>query len=430
MHGVNLNSEQLYAYNLMREGYSVFITGDAGTGKSTVIKKFIDFCKMKSKQVAICAPTGIAAINVNGVTCHRLFKIPIVKNMLLGNPTDAAKEVIAADVIIIDEISMCRFDIFAYIVISIGIANQIRLKNGKKCIQLILSGDFFQLPPVIPDVERKLFNEKYPKGVGNGFAFYSSLWFKLNLKPVVLKTSVRQKDPDFAYNLNLARYGKVESLRYFSLNQSMKYLDNAITISGTNKEVYEINKSKLDKINAKLFTYEATSEGTVAESDKVVEQELNLKVGARVMTVINDMKAQPDYMNGSLGTVIDLTENIVTVQFDNGRTVGIERYTWITLDYEEEDGELELKEIGSYCQFPLKLGWAITIHKSQGQTYPEVNLNPVCWEVGQLYVALSRCTTANKIYFTRQLKPEYLKVSKDALKFYAQLELEMKNMQK
>jgi len=417
-----LKKMQEYAFITLDDGKNVFLTGDAGTGKSHVIKVFIESCKNKRLSVMVVAPTGIAALNVGGVTIHRAFDAKV--GPLVEKITSIVSVLKDTDVIIVDEISMCRIDLFEYMIKQIMYANIARRRSNQKDIQIVVVGDFFQLPPVVTDEDREILTQYYKKDIGCGFAFQSEYWKYCNFVNICLNEIVRQSNMEFSKNLNMARLGNKGSLTYFQKNSSKSEIKNAILLCGTNKSVDEKNTAELEKLTTPLKEMVSLTIGEVKETDKVVPDIINLKVGARVMTVIND--AEDRFRNGSFATVTSIGKEAVTIQLDTGITVSLEPYTWSIKDYqlvtETVDGKLveklEQVEIGSYTQFPLKLAWAITIHKSQGQTYDAVNLDPYCWDCGQLYVALSRCKTVENMYFTRILTPNFLKASKEVINFY------------
>jgi ATP-dependent exoDNAse (exonuclease V) alpha subunit len=224
------------------------------------------------------------------------------------------------------------------------------------------------------------------------------------------------------FNLNLARIGNKDCIKYFSRYSSKAEIKDAILLCGTNKKAKEKNEQELALIRQKEYCFESFVDGDVKASDKVTEDELKLKVGARVMTLVNDQDDR--YKNGSFGTITKIVKEdaLVYVQMDSGERVAIEPYTWEIKGYSTNNkGKLEKKTVGTFTQLPLKLAYAITIHKSQGQTYDKVNVNPYCWDYGQLYVALSRCKTINTMHLTQYIKPDFLKASPEVIKFYASL---------
>ena len=423
-----LKAKQQYAFDTMKSGKNCFLSGDAGTGKSHVVNEYIEYCNKKNLDVVITAPTGIAALNINGVTAHRAFNIPIGPVI---EPVKSLPSILRdADVVILDEVSMCRMDAFEYIVKIIVGVNKYRRKCNKEDLQFIVVGDFFQLPPVLVENEREILEQHYNKKIGYAFAFQSPLWQACNFVNIVLDEVVRQDDKEFVANLNGARLGKRSSISYFSKVSARNEIENAILLCGTNKAVLKKNEEELEKIKSKLVEYESIITGEVRESDKMVPDIIQLKVGARVMTVVNDIEDR--YRNGSFGTVVKLNENSVIVKLDTGLTVEITRYQWKVQDYklaepsnngkkDDKPSKLTQQTIGIFEQFPLKLAYAITIHKSQGQTYDAVNLNPYCWDCGQLYVALSRVRDAKNMHLTQPIKDSFLRASKEVINFYNSL---------
>ena len=261
---------------------------------------------------------------------------------------------------------------------------------------------------------------KYGEDLGSGFAFQSKYWNLYNFVCINLTDVVRQNDIEFIKHLNKIRVGNRASISYFNSIAAKNEITDAILLCGTNKAVKEKNDKEFNKLTTKIVTFEALEEGEIQESDKVVPNTLKLRVGCRVMSVINDCFDK--YQNGSLGTVTSIDKGGVTVKFDNGNKVYIEPYTWDIHNYNAKkvNGKvkLQMSNIGTYSQIPLKLAYAVTIHKSQGQTYDKVNLNPYCWDYGQLYVALSRVKTVEQLHLTQPIQYQFLKTSVDVKDFY------------
>lgn len=425
----NLSHEQRQAFERMIQGNNFFLSGKAGTGKSFVTQAFIQWCKKNRKNVMITAPTGIAAININGATIHRAFQAPVKPLIDDTKKVRVPGEVRAADIIIIDEISMCRIDLFEYVAKVILKSEEM---TGKR-IQLIVIGDFFQLPPVSGKTDTPILKEKYPDSK-KFYAFESTYWKDLGFDSYILKEVVRQDDPEFIKQLNRARVGNTACIEYFNRRYSTKKIEGGITLCGTNETVRKINAAELEKISGKSKHYDAVYTGSFKPSDCLAEERLELKVGARVMSLIND-REKDSYQNGSLGTVTELSNASVSVCFDNGENVNFVNNVWETTDYEvetvldeygNEAKKLNSKVIGTCSQIPLKLAYAITMHKSQGQTFDKVNLIPKSFDVGQLYVALSRVRSIDGLVLIQRMITSYLKSDESVFKFYSSLVKEKK----
>ena len=415
---IKLNEEQQRAYDLMMLGNNMFITGSAGTGKSSAVFKFIEDLKKqnKDKNIVVTAPTGIAAINIGGATFHSTFKYPVKPILKSDKEYDNIKVKFAkiwdiVDVIVIDEVSMLRvdvFDLFCYQLKSIE-------KRQNRHIQLILIGDFFQLAPVIHPLHMDALMMDYNNiKITRGFIFTSQYWMNLGLKPIYLREVIRQKDEEFVKNLELVKVGNVEGIRWINQHAKISSIpdDKSIILCSTNKEVEEINNRKLREIDCESEFFEATEiiipgrEEEISENSLPNSRLVELKVGARVTSLRNDKNRA--YQNGSLGTVlgIDVKAGSVTVQFDNGNRRDVHICTWdIKVFDKDEKGKLKEVVIDSFTQIPLKLAYAVTIHKSQGQTYDSIIIQPdKIFAPGQLYVALSRCKSISGITLTSPIR--------------------------
>lgn len=398
---IELTTSQDKAIKLLDAGYNVFLTGKAGTGKSFLVDYFV--AKHPEKNIVKCAPTGVAALNIDGATIHRTFGVPV---RLLGHndvcsSNDKLDVLKKADVILIDEISMCRIDVFEYVIRSL---NRVGIRNK----QLILVGDFYQLPPVLTPADTPTFNQLYGDRL---YAFESDLWYSSNLLTLELTEVKRQNEKIFLDSLSHIREGTPD----FSIFQiANRADDNAVSLCPTKAKAKEINDGHLRQLPNHKH-YMASINGSVLESDMVADKELVLAENARIIMLVNDTGGR--WVNGSMGTVTELSDNRITVQIDNGGECCVDPYTWSIKEYVlEEDEETREKhvvekEIGSFTQFPLKLAWAITIHKSQGQTYDKVNIYNGFFANGQMYVALSRCKTLNGIHTMGSLLPSQLMCS-------------------
>jgi len=402
---VSLGSEQRAVFELAEKTHeSIFITGGAGTGKSLLLKYFV---LNSNKRCAVVAPTGVAALNACGMTIHSFFKLDFTiqdcKNIYVGSELKHLLNSI--DVLIIDEISMVCVDIMEVINKKLQVARENLEPFGG--VQLLLFGDLFQLSPVIKDKDSyRYLDDIY----GSVFFFDSPSIKKLNLKIIDLKENFRQRDDAFVSILNAIRKGERVLPSIIELNKRASIeipSSETIILSGRNDTVSKINHNKLAKLGGLEFVYEASVVGDFKESAFPTEKALKLKVGAQVMMVKNDVTGKKRWVNGTIGVVESLNENFIEVKI-NGVIHALDRVIWENYQYSYDVSAKELSKdvIGMYTQFPLRLAWAITIHKSQGQTLDRVivDLKDGAFSSGQAYVALSRCRNLDKIYLLSPLK--------------------------
>lgn len=414
---VKLTDEQLKFVENVKSGKNVFLAGLGGTGKSFVVKYIIQWAKEAKKNVIVCAPTGIAALNVGGCTIHRVLGIR-PERTLEDNPyykLDNDSPLLDCDMLIIDEISMCRLDLFDYLSHVLKKATKRRYNEKKKPCQLIVVGDFFQLPPVIKN-EKKLLDKLYGYDVDHGYPFLGTEWISWNFVSIELKNVIRQKDEDFVNALNLCRYGDYKALRWiekYSVQMSKK---NAIVLFGKNADANKENIRRLSRLRTNSYFYKCKISGRIEKSDMATSENLELKKGARVMALVND--TEETFMNGSLGFIEECYKDYVVAKFDNGCRIEIEPYKWNIMKPVSYNGRTSLKVVGSFTQIPLKLAYAITIHKSQGQTFDAIVLKPDCWEPGQLYTALSRVTSLEGLFFVNRCSSSSLITSSKVIEFY------------
>lgn len=407
-----LNAEQKKVFASFKAGANIFLCGKGGSGKSHLTRYIIDYCNSKGLSTLVCAPTGIAALNIGGSTIHRTFSVPsgIVEPGERCYKKQRLEILAKADVIIIDEISMCRIDVFEYV------ANTLLYVKPKK--QILVVGDFYQLPPVLRTEDGDAYSQLYGDRL---FAFESELWYKLQLQTMELQTSMRQKDKAFVSALDNIRAG-IPDFDVFPVGKPAD--PTALTVCGTNAEADAINQTHLadlKKAGAKPVKLEAIITGTVESGEKPTDEVLTLCAGAKVVMLNNDGDGR--WVNGSFAEVASVSEDTLSVRVEGKEGVHeVKRYKWTCLEYEirkTEDGpKLSQIERGCFEQFPVRLAWAITIHKSQGQTYDRVNVNTSnIFAEGQLYVALSRCKTLDGMHIIGTLSESKVKTSDAVIQF-------------
>lgn len=403
-----------------RTNNCLFITGKAGTGKSTLLRYWRAETRKKS---AVLAPTGIAALNIEGQTIHSFFGFP---------PRPLKKEEIkvrrnrkifqALDTLIIDEVSMVRADLMEQIDFFLRVNRNNPAPFGG--VQMIFFGDLFQLPPVIASREEKiLFQQNYE----SPYFFSAAVFRELKINTIELRHVYRQDNRRFVRLLDSIRLRRIDEEEFNELNE--RYIENFedddyyVILSARNAEVDKINKQKLDELTTETFSYVAKMTGSVGTLP--AETPLNLKVGAQVMFLKNDPKRR--YVNGSIGRIHALSQDAIKVALlkPNG-TIGyinVEPFEWDVVRHKiNEKGEIETENVGMFTQYPLRLAWAMTIHKSQGKTFDRaiIDMGKGAFEFGQTYVALSRCRTLEGIVLRRPLRPQDILVDERVVDFYQQ----------
>ncbi len=403
---MELNEQFNRAMAAMNEGsQNVFITGKAGTGKTTLLSYFIEHTE---KEIAVLAPTGVAALNVNGETIHSFFKFK--PNITIEEAKKKAKTQGKSEMytklktIVIDEISMVRADLLDCVDTFLRVARKNERAFGG--VQMIFIGDLYQLPPVVSTHEREHFAQLYKSPW-----FFDAHVFADKHCPLVfieLEKIYRQKDPNFINLLNAIRTNTVEDTHIKEINERFTRTENrdAICLTSTNARALEINMQRLSEITSPLHTYTGSVDGGFDTKQLPTEMALELKKGAQVMFVNNDTAGR--WVNGTLGTVVDIDTDILLVRTHDGQVVEVEEHTWDLYRYFYDKKKLSLgqEEIGSFSQVPLRLAWAITIHKSQGKTFDRVviDLDRGSFASGQTYVALSRCRTFEGITLHKPIK--------------------------
>lgn len=393
------------ALDLMEDSNQhVFVTGKAGTGKSTLLQYYRSTTK---KKLAVLAPTGVAALNVQGQTIHSFFKFrpdSTPESVARATPAAAqAKLYKELEVIMIDEVSMLRADLLDCIDMFLRRHGP---QKGKFFggIQMIFFGDLYQLPPVLTSMERPQFLSQYR---GAHF-FHAKVIDQIPLYTIELTTVYRQQEQTFIEVLNAIRTNEAAANHLETLNAQHapdSPTQGAITLTTTNDLADTVNQQQLNALSGTPFVWTASSSGIFNERDAPTPRDIILKPGAQVMLLTNDPRGR--WVNGSIGEVVKTTKNddspapLVHVRLTTGTTVQVAPFSWEVFRYglNERTGVVEQQLAGTYTQYPLRLAWAVTIHKSQGKTFDQViiDLGRGTFSPGQLYVALSRCRTLDGI---------------------------------
>ena len=389
-------------------GRSVFLTGKAGTGKTTFLKYIT---RTTSKRFVVLAPTGVAAINAGGSTIHSFFQLPLcpylpdVKDLVTEYQMperhrslrkDRVKIIRTLDLLIIDEISMVRADLLDAVDMTLRRYRRNHQPFGG--VQLLMIGDAQQLSPVVKENERQYISQVYQ----SPYFFHSKALQKLAYVTIELQKVHRQQDKDFVSILNGIRENNLNADILRALNSRVKAYetdDDVIRLTTHNAQADRVNEAKLNALPGVAFTFGATIEGEFPENSYPADEVLSLKKGAQVMFIRND--AEAGFYNGKLGKVTEITaEGRVTVTDSDGGNIIVSPVEWPNIQYalDDESGEIKQNIIGTFKQLPLRIAWAITIHKSQGLTFDKVIIDAgSAFAFGQVYVALSRCRTLEGI---------------------------------
>ena len=399
----------------------IFVTGRAGTGKSTLLEHL---SWNTSKNLVIAAPTGVAALNVGGQTIHSLFRLPIgvIADHAIDQGPEVRKLLNAIDTLVIDEVSMVSADLMDAIDRSLRQARS-RKEEAFGGVQLVLFGDPFQLAPVPGDPEeRAYFADRYR----SMWFFDARVWDEAELTIYELATIHRQHELEFKKLLTAVRHGVVTAdmaKRLNDMGARPAPTDGAITLATTNATVTRINAAALSKLPGRSLSAVAEVSGEFGGRAYPADEKLELKVGAQVMFLRNDTGGDGRWVNGTIGEVVKISDTVM-VDVD-GERHEVRPATWERYRYSYTAATKTLNKdvVAEFTQFPLRLAWAVTIHKSQGKSYSRaiVDLGERSFAPGQTYVALSRITELEGLYLTRPLRPSDIIVDENVIRFMSKV---------
>ncbi len=423
---IDFNPEFQRALALMEDTQrNLLITGRAGTGKSTLLTYFREHTK---KKAVILAPTGVAAVNVSGQTIHSFFHFkPSVTPASIKKKKKAGKEKTTIykklTTIVIDEVSMVRADLLDCVDIFLRLNGpEEKLPFGG--VQMIFIGDLYQLPPVVTAAEREIFKTHY----STPYFFSAKVFDQLNMEFLELEKVYRQKDDEFVRLLNTIRNRTLtdSDLAKFNSRCDPGFETPAgsfyLSLTSTNDLADTINKKRLAELPGKIWKSAGEIVGDFGKEYLPTAVDLQLKKGAQIMLLNNDSLGQ--WINGTIGKIKkfeknDDDEDVIVAELDNGDTARIASYTWKIYRFFLKNDELRSEEVGSFTQYPVRLAFAVTIHKSQGKTFENVviDVGRGTFAHGQMYVALSRCTTLGGIVLKQPLKKSHIMMDWQVVKF-------------
>lgn len=421
---IDLNRQFLKALDIIETGDNVFITGRAGTGKSTLLS----YLRANTeKNMVFLAPTGVAAVNIRGQTIHSFFRFKPdvtpdkVKKVSKTGDSGIYKSL---DTIVIDEISMVRADLLDCV------DKFLRLNGNSKGLpfggaQVVFIGDLYQLPPVVTGQERDIFKDHYH----SQYFFDARVFAGFSMKFVELEKVYRQSDPVFIDLLNAVRNNTADETHLEAINTRViadyrsDPSDFSIHLTTTNQMAGDLNIGQLGKIRGRQYTFEGEISGDFGTNSLPTQVTLNLKAGAQVMMLNNDSDGR--WVNGTVGKIDSIAEygdtSVIIVKLDNNEVVEVSPYTWELFHFkiDEISGKMISESVGSFTQYPLALAWAITIHKSQGKTFDRVivDIGKGTFAHGQMYVALSRCTSLEGLVLKKPVEKRHIRMDWRVVEF-------------
>lgn len=427
---IEINEEFKKAFELAENSdKNIFITGKAGTGKSTFLNYFRENTK---KEIVLLAPTGVAAVNIKGQTIHSFFnfKPDITLQKVKEIKPKNLKLYKKIHTIVIDEVSMVRADLLDCVDRFLRLHGKNKNKPFGQ-IQMIFIGDLYQLPPVVTSKEKDIFKEFYKTPY-----FYDAHVFRdCKLDFIEFEKIYRQSDCSFIEILNAIRNGTIAESAINQLNQRVipDFIppkdEFYIYLTTTNKMASEINNERLSKIKGREFIYHGYIKGEFSDSDLPTSERLQLKLNAQVMLLNNDHLGR--WINGDVGKIIDIERrvkepDIIFVELTDGKIVEVTPFTWemYRFYYDSKRKKILTEVVGQFTQYPIKLAWAITIHKSQGLTFDKVilDLGKGTFSHGQLYVALSRCKSLEGLILKRPVSKKHIFLDRRIIKFLTQFQ--------